>query len=527
MRTHRLHITRLLIFLLCLAAILVPSLGARPGPVIAQGNGQTFSQTGKTVIGKFLDYWNQHGGLAQEGYPISDQMQEVSDTDGKTYAVQYFERAVFEAHPKNQPPNDVLLSLLGTFLYNQKDPNGAPNQTPNNSAGSQLFASTGHRVGGKFLGYWNSHGGLAQQGYPISDEFQEKSSLDGKTYTVQYFERAVFESHPENQAPYDVLLSQLGTFRYKAKYLAPAAAPVGTIAEHINLPAQDTESIAYGAGSLWVAAFRGHSLVRIDPQSNAVVHTLDFGSGAYCAGVRATDGAIWVLLTKSLDGTVTSLARIDPATNQIAQTFDAGNNASQFAITGDSLWVVTDPDGTVKRIDPKTQQVIATIPFEAPSTYSALGSDIIERNGEIWVAAHGDQALVHIDPKTNKIVERFQIGIAGDEISPLGDSLWISSFDNGKVIRFDLTTKKVVASIDASGSPIGLLATQNGVWISQVYYGQLMRIDPKTNQAVGSLTVMSGGAQYPQQIAEVNGALWVVVTDQGIHNILVKVIPAP
>jgi len=34
---------------------------------------------------------------------------------------------------------------------------------------------------------------------------------------VQYFERAVFEAHPENAPPYDVLLSQLGTFRYQQK----------------------------------------------------------------------------------------------------------------------------------------------------------------------------------------------------------------------------------------------------------------------------------------------------------------------
>jgi methionine-rich copper-binding protein CopC len=192
--------------------------GAINFTVGAAGNCTTFPETGKTVCDKFMDYWNNHGGLAQQGYPISGEMQEVSDTDGKTYTVQYFERAVFEMHPENQPPNDIELSLLGNFLYKQKYPNGAPNQTPNTSPGSQLFTQTGHRVGGKFLDYWNSHGGLVQQGYPISDEFQEVSPLDGKTYTVQYFERAVFESHPENQPPYDVLLSQLGTFMFKQKY---------------------------------------------------------------------------------------------------------------------------------------------------------------------------------------------------------------------------------------------------------------------------------------------------------------------
>jgi hypothetical protein len=179
---------------------------------------RNFPQTGRTVSGKFLQYWDVHGGLAQQGYPISEEMQEISDTDGKTYTVQYFERAEFELHPENASPNDVLLSLLGTFLYNTKYPNGAPGQQVNSSPTAVMFAETGHKVGGIFLTYWQEHGGLAQQGYPISDEFTEVSDLDGKLYLVQYFERAVLEWHPENQAPNDVLLSQLGTFRYRAKH---------------------------------------------------------------------------------------------------------------------------------------------------------------------------------------------------------------------------------------------------------------------------------------------------------------------
>jgi manganese oxidase len=83
---------------------------------------------------------------------------------------------------------------------------------------SRTFPETGKTVSGRFLEYWSANGGLPQQGFPISEEFMEKSDLDGKTYKVQYFERAVFEHHPENPAPYDVLLSQLGSFRYKQKY---------------------------------------------------------------------------------------------------------------------------------------------------------------------------------------------------------------------------------------------------------------------------------------------------------------------
>lgn len=84
--------------------------------------------------------------------------------------------------------------------------------------GCQTFPQTGKQVCGRFLDYWTKSGGLAQQGLPLSGEFQEKSDLNGQVYTVQYFERAVFEKHPENAAPYDVLLSQLGTFQFKSKY---------------------------------------------------------------------------------------------------------------------------------------------------------------------------------------------------------------------------------------------------------------------------------------------------------------------
>jgi hypothetical protein len=53
----------------------------------------------------------------------------------------------------------------------------------------------------------------------------EVSPLDGKPYTVQYFERAVFEYHPENRGTqFEVLLSHLGRFRYNSRYWAARAA---------------------------------------------------------------------------------------------------------------------------------------------------------------------------------------------------------------------------------------------------------------------------------------------------------------
>ncbi len=104
---------------------------------------QAFSQTGFQTCGDFLVYWRDHGGVAQQGYPISPIFQEKSDTDGKTYTVQYFERAVFEAHPEFSPPNNVLLSLVGSQKYKAKYPNGAPS----GAAPAPSLASAGDAIG--------------------------------------------------------------------------------------------------------------------------------------------------------------------------------------------------------------------------------------------------------------------------------------------------------------------------------------------------------------------------------------------
>jgi outer membrane protein assembly factor BamB len=198
-----------------------PPIQPHPSPTPPAGSSDHyyFAATGQTVSGRFLQYWEANGGLARFGYPISAALTEVSSLNGRSYTVQYFERAEMELHPENAAPYDVLLSQLGTFQYRRQYPTGAPGQQPA-SGNPYRFSATGKTIGGRFRVYWEANGGLASFGYPISDEFTEVSPLDGKSYLVQYFERAVFEYHPENAAPYDVLLSQLGTFQYRLKHPA-------------------------------------------------------------------------------------------------------------------------------------------------------------------------------------------------------------------------------------------------------------------------------------------------------------------
>ncbi len=188
----------------------VTSSGPRPvafNRVGAIANSPTqayFVPVGHTLKGSFLKFWQTHGGLAIFGYPISEEFAEVNKTDGKTYAVQYFERNRFEYHPEFAgTPNDVLMGLLGVDLTRGR--NFPPGATFQGDANNAYFSQTAHSLSGPFLKYWKAHGGLAIFGYPISEPLTESG------YTVQYFERNRFEYHPEFAGtPNDVLLGLLG-----------------------------------------------------------------------------------------------------------------------------------------------------------------------------------------------------------------------------------------------------------------------------------------------------------------------------
>jgi hypothetical protein len=198
----------LLVLGLLLAGASAPVAGARVAG--AAPDESCFPQTGFCVRGRFLDYWQQHGGLAINGYPLTAERQERLE-DGRTYTVQYFERVRLELHPENAPPQDVQLGQFGRRVH-PADPPAKPDPA------ATYFPQTGHNLGDSFLlgdtrpvrfflsfrTYWEQHGGLAQFGYPISEVLYEKLE-DGRYARVQYFERARLEYRGA-----EIALGQLG-----------------------------------------------------------------------------------------------------------------------------------------------------------------------------------------------------------------------------------------------------------------------------------------------------------------------------
>jgi hypothetical protein len=201
-------------FLLVVAMVLL--LGAAAGPVAAQADQRCFPETGQCIAGPIRAYWERSGGLAVFGFPITAQVQET--VEGQPLQVQWFERDRLEI----QANGTVTAGRLGVERLEQMGTPWGPGQGAEAGPGCTAFPETGYQVCGAFAAYWRASGGLERFGYPVTGEFT--AELEGKPYTVQYFERRRFELHPEI-GPTTVLLGLLGREVYNARQAPPAPQP--------------------------------------------------------------------------------------------------------------------------------------------------------------------------------------------------------------------------------------------------------------------------------------------------------------
>jgi hypothetical protein len=184
-----------------------------------------FYETGMCIAGRVREFWERNGAVAVFGLPITRQHEQL--VDGVPRQVQYFERHRLELHPDQPPPHDVQVGRLGVEQLEQQSRSWweFPRLESADDAGEgcRFFAETGHALCGEMLAAWHASGlefdgqrgtseaeSLALFGMPLSEPHAE-TLRDGQTRTVQWFERARFEIHPQPEGAPRVLAGLLGS----------------------------------------------------------------------------------------------------------------------------------------------------------------------------------------------------------------------------------------------------------------------------------------------------------------------------
>jgi len=226
--------------------------------------------------------------------------------------------------------------------------------------------------------------------------------------------------------------------------------------------------------AVWVAGTKPYSVQRIDPRTNRIVANLRL-SGEACSGLEFGFESVWVPLC----GERPALVRISALANIIAATLPIAAAGAEGGITasGDSVWMVTDKNGTLSRIDPKTNRVRQTISVP-PGSFNPVFAD-----GIIWVTGFQTSVVTAVDASSGGVLLSIPVGPKPRFLTSGSGSIWTLNQGDGTISRIDEKSRKVTATIQAGipGEGGDLCFGEDSVWAS-VFSVPLTRIDATTNR---------------------------------------------
>jgi streptogramin lyase len=264
--------------------------------------------------------------------------------------------------------------------------------------------------------------------------------------------------------------STSGTAQASEPGTASAPAPVSSLVTSADIPVRQihaTEIAVPGASDfslsgnlIWMIV--GSKIASLDVKTHAV-KTIDVGAGSDALdGIEVTKTTIWIA-----DFGASKLIRLDRAPGSKPVQIPMADAEDVLAV-GDSIWVTNHHEGSVTRIDAKSNAVIGTtdvgqVGFDGPQRL-AFG------DGSVWVDESNESSMIRLDPTSGAVIAK----IALTHLAPCG----------------------------------GILATDTAVWATGCHDSTVMgRIDPATNTDVAGIRLDA----YGQDVSEVNDAIWVPV----------------
>ena len=453
--------------------------------VQAQSNERCFPETGACISGRIREFWEQNGGLAVFGLPLAAQQQ--TTLEGQTFQVQSFERARLELHPENAQPYDVLLGRLGVDRLTQQGRDWFTFPKTEAQANCRFFPETGHNVCGAILAAWRASGlefdgkrgkseaeSLALFGLPLSDAQTE--TIEGKDYSVQWFERARFELHPENQSPYNVLLGRLG-----------AEVSSGSMRYVLPGDAVFPEGIAYqpSSGAYFVSSTTDGSILR---------GTL-------------RDAAATVFLPAGGDGRTTATGlKVDSRGRLFVSGAGTGQMFVYDATTGGLLGKVSN--GLTPTFINDVAVTSAGDAYFTDSMNPILFKVAADANGQYTLESWLDFTGTALTYQTGFNLN----GIAASED---GKYLIVVQSNTGKLFRIEIATK-AVSEINLGGATVtngdGILLNGKTLYVSRNQQGLIVKLQLSDDLASGSVVSSTTDPllAYPTTLAWAEGRLLVV-----------------
>jgi len=236
----------------------------------------------------------------------------------------------------------------------------------------------------------------------------------------------------------------------------------------------------YGNSGVGKPGTDGRNIVVIDLASQKIIHNIQFDHGVrpHCPVFGPKDGMLYV--STELDHAITV---IDPKTWQIVGSIPTGQPESHmFTISHDGLrgYTANVGPGTVSVLDMKARKTLAIIPISGNTQRITISND----DRWVFTADQTKPQMAVIDTSTNTVKTWVPLdGLGyGAAVSKDGNWLLMPIPDKNVVDAVDLKSMKVAHSIPVGAAPQEVLTAPGGkvAYVSCLGSNQVVEIDLAT-----------------------------------------------
>jgi DNA-binding beta-propeller fold protein YncE len=207
--------------------------------------------------------------------------------------------------------------------------------------------------------------------------------------------------------------------------------------------------------------------------------------------------AVWV--TSEKDGTLT---RLDPDTGEvIGKPRNLGIGVSGVAVGRNWTWVTDPRQGRLLRLDPSSGQILKAIPIDGEPGPIALGGK------RVWLADETGRGITAVNAEAGVVYRR---GLPPQSprlrLAWGAQGLWVAIADANVVRRVNPADLVAGEPVRVGGGPAGITVAHGLVWVANSRSGTVSRVDPITRQLLGDPIEVGG---HPGGIDAGTSAVWV------------------
>jgi YVTN family beta-propeller protein len=191
----------------------------------------------------------------------------------------------------------------------------------------------------------------------------------------------------------------------------------------------------------------------------------------------------------------------------VSAPIEIGAPPLRIAAGSEAIWVTSEKDGTLTRLDPDSGE-----PIGEPIDLSAGISGVAVGEGSVWVSDPLNSEVLRIDPADGEVIQSIPVGGFPGAIAFGGYRVWVADLDGAGVTAINAKGGRVFKrGIEPRGTPLRLASGGGGLWVAIASTNRVRRVDEGTTAVSGPTTV---GAN-PAGLTVAGGKLWVANSGSG------------